>query len=119
MVNARKLAEAVWHDASGSAGVAVVDAVAQAIERERTEMVKNQLTTVEARVIWTVLQRSYAPHQYFDAWRSALVKLCNLGGNTYACRDCPNPAPHSSRLGGFVCAEHKAKEDAMIQEKAK
>jgi hypothetical protein len=75
-------------------------------------MVTPQLTPTEARVLFTVLTRSYAPGQYYEPFMSAIKKLGTLGGNTFACRDCPEAAPHGSRFGGFVCNKHKAQEDA-------
>ena len=75
----------------------------------------NTLTPTEARVIWTILHNAYTPVQYVEVVKTALVKLCNLGGNHYACRDCPEPAPQSSRLGGFVCEKHKAQEMARVE----
>ena len=76
----------------------------------------NELTPTEARILWTVMSRSYAPGQYWAEWKSAMAKLCNIGGNVFACRDCPSEAPYASRFGGFVCKDHKAKEDALTQE---
>ena len=72
-------------------------------------MVKT-LTKTEARVLFTVLNHSYAPAPYVEEFKNAVAKLCEIGGNVFACRDCPSEAPYASRFGGFVCKEHKAKE---------
>lgn len=67
------------------------------------------LTPAEARVLWTVLSRSWLPNVGHDEMRSALDKLCKLGGG-FHCRDCTELGTHSSRLGGFLCSKHKAME---------
>lgn len=76
-----------------------------------------ELTQAEARVLWTVLHNSYAPGQYFAEFKSAMDKLCRLGGG-FACRDCSAEGTKSSRFGGFVCASHKTRENEMLLEQA-
>jgi hypothetical protein len=68
------------------------------------------LTPEEARVLWTALVRTWLPMVGHDEAKSALDKLCRIGGG-YHCRDCTELGTHSSRLGGFLCATHKTAEN--------
>jgi hypothetical protein len=63
------------------------------------------LTEAEARVLFTVLQNTWAPMFGYSEFRSAVVKLGKLGGG-FCCRDCSTLATIPHRLGGFVCDKH-------------
>lgn len=72
------------------------------------------LTPAEARVVWTYARHTWAPSSGYAEWMSAMNKLCDLGGG-YCCRECIEVGTHPSKLGGFLCDEHKAKEQARYQ----
>jgi hypothetical protein len=76
--------------------------------------VTDQLTEVEARILYTALHSSWIPVIGSEAFRSAVRKL-GVIGKGFCCRDCTNIAHHSHRLGGFVCDDHRGPVEPLRQ----
>lgn len=116
MVTPTDEARQVWHDAAGEVGAHVIAAMEAALAKARAGQPAEPaitLTEVEARVVWNVLHKTWAPQVGYPEFISAMAKLCQMGGG-YICRDCTARGTHSSRYGGFACGEHKATEQARF-----
>lgn len=68
-------------------------------------MVAPPLTPEEARILYTMANRMWAPGFAYKPMQSALHKLLVLGGGE-CCRDCSDLGTAPDRLGGMVCRKH-------------
>ena len=80
----------------------------RSLAETKTDAVKvprDQLTQLEARVLYTALHNSWIPVIASNEFKSAVVKLGIIGGG-FCCRDCAKIATRPHHLGGLVCEDH-------------
>ena len=71
-----------------------------------------RLTTTEARVLYSVLERAGTRTAWHGPLSSAVSKLYQIAGKQECCRDCAEPGIHPSQFGGMECdAHHKPRKN--------